>query len=282
MQEIENESLGFPISLCPTGMVPKKSDNQFVPVSVREIIQTVINCCEIGITSVHLHARDENENPAWEKHYYEKIISGIRTYNDQIVICVTTSGRDIQDIKKRTDALTIVGECKPDMGSLTLSSMNFLNQESINSPQIIQEIAKIMIDLDIKPEIEIFDIGMLNYLNYLQRKNLLLPPFVVNLLFGNVATMQLSPLEFGLAVERLPDNCIFLAAGLGKFQLKANIMGIVSGGGARVGLEDNLYLDDQKNKLATNENLLLRIVEMAKHLDQKPMPPKVFRDKYLT
>ena len=78
----------FPVSLCPTGMVPKKKDNSHTPISAKEIIDDVKQCAEIGITSVHIHARREDETPAWEKFYFEQIVSGIRSFDENIEVCV--------------------------------------------------------------------------------------------------------------------------------------------------------------------------------------------------
>lgn len=272
----------IPISLCPTGIVPRKKDNPFVPMTPKEIVSDVIECFEIGFTSVHLHARDELENPAWEKNYYQKIISGIRSFNEDIVICVTTSGRSTSAFDERTQALELTGECKPDMGSLTLSSMNFLNQESVNSPAMVQEIANKMLELGIKPELEVFDMGMINYIKYLHQKNILKPPFVINLLLGNVATMQSTMLELGVAIESLPTDSVFLVAGLGRFQLQSNTLGIISGGGVRVGLEDNLFMDKNKQILAKNQSLLSRVVDLAAQFERYPMSAKVFKEEYLS
>ena len=271
----------FPVSLCPTGMVPKKKDNPYTPISAKEIIDDVKKCAEIGITSVHIHARREDETPAWEKFYFEKIVSGIRSFDENIVICVTTSGRDVQEIEKRSDVLTLSGECKADMASLTLSSMNFLNQASINDPNSVQTLAKMMLDLDIKPELEIFDIGMINYANYLIKKELLKPPYVINLLLGNIAGLQPGFLDLGLALERIPKPSIHIVAGLGSFQKQSNILGILSEGGVRVGLEDNIFINYETKKLPSNQELLQGVKEIATVLDKKIMSGQEFKRRYL-
>jgi uncharacterized protein (DUF849 family) len=271
----------FPLSFCPTGMVPNKSDNPNVPITPREIVDCVREAVQLGITSVHIHARREDETPAWEKHYYEKIISGIRDFDEHLVLCVTTSGRDVSEFNKRSAVLELDGECKPDMGSLTLSSLNFARQASVNSPETVQALARKMLNLGIKPELEIFDLGMLNYVKYLQKKELITPPYVVNLLLGNVASMQADFAELGLAIDRLPENSIFLVAGIGEYQLKANIMGLLSNGGVRVGLEDNLFMDNKRQTLASNFELLNRIIKIAAQLERTPMSGEMFRSRFL-
>jgi uncharacterized protein (DUF849 family) len=268
----------FPLSLCPTGIVPQRTDSPHVPLSPAEIVDDVLLCAEKGISSVHLHARHPNGDPAWERDIFAEIISGIRAERTDLVICVTTSGRVESDVSKRSDVLALDGDLKPDMASLTLSSMNFAASASINSPQTVQALAETMQQRGIIPELEIFDTGMVNYLHYLRQKNILTPPFVVNLLLGGVASSQATPLDLGFLVERLPEGALWSAAGMGRSQLAANTLALASGGGVRVGLEDNLYHDDDRTTLATNVGLVSRVVEIAKQLERRPMTPTEFRE----
>ena len=262
-------------------MVPTKAQSRHVPISPEEISEQVKVVTEMGITSVHLHARSEDETPAWEKQYFERAISLIKEHSPDLVICVTTSGRTFTDFQKRADALEISGELKPDMASLTLASMNFATSASINSPSMVQDLATKMLEKEIKPELEIFDTGMINYAKYLITKKILKPPYIFNLLLGGIATAQAGLLDLGLMIERLPDESVWLAAGLGKSQLKANVMGLANGGGVRVGLEDNLHLDNKQQVLATNVQLVARVIDIGKTLGRSPMSPVEFRNRYL-
>ena len=262
-------------------MVPRKKDNPNTPISPIEISEQVRQVTALGITSVHLHARDENEDPAWERRYFEKSIELIRSHSPDLVICVTTSGRTVTEFAKRADSLEIGGDLKPDMGSLTLSSMNFAKSASMNSPEMVQSLAQKMLDKGIKPELEVFDTGMLNYAKYLVSKGVLRPPFVVNILMGAPATVQSGLLDLGLMVERLPKPSIWLGAGIGAFQLESNVMSLAAGGGVRVGLEDNIHFDQGKRELATNFSLVERVVEIGKLMGKRPMSPLEFRELFL-
>jgi uncharacterized protein (DUF849 family) len=262
-------------------MVPKRQDSPHVPLSVSEIVDQVLECAELGITSAHIHARNSNGDPAWQMDYYGQIISGIRVVRPDLVICATTSGRIESDIEKRADVLNLEGELKPDMASLTLASMNFANSASVNSPQAVATLAQRMLERGIKPELEIFDTGMVNYANYLFSKGLLKPPFIANLLLGGIATAQATPLDLGSMVSRLPHQTVWLVAGIGRSQLSANVMGLAAGGGVRVGLEDNLHLDDARTRLATNLELVKRVVSIGEAMDRPVMSSIEFRQKYL-
>ena len=272
----------FPLSFCPTGMVPQKSDSPFVPISAEEIVTQVREVADLGITSVHLHARDDQGRPVWEKSHFADIIRGIRETNPELIICVTTSGRIEAAVERRADVLELSGDDAPDMASLTLSSMNFAEEESVNSPSTVKALAQKMLDRGIKPELEVFDLGMLNYVKYLVGKGLLEPPFVVCLILGGVASAQATLSDMGALVGNLPPSSVWLAGGIGKAQLSANSLALASGGGVRVGLEDNLYFDSARTHLASNLELVGRVIELAKILGRRPMAPGTFRKEFLS
>ena len=271
----------FPLSFCPTGMVPRREDSPFVPLSAEEIAEQVLEAAVLGITSVHLHARGADGNPAWEREHFAAIIERIREDNRELVICVTTSGRVESDFSKRSDVLNLEGALVPDMASLTLSSMNFATTASLNAPSTVQDLALAMREKGIKPELEVFDTGMLNYAHYLIGKGILTPPFVVNFIMGGPATIQATPLELGTLIARLPSDSTWLAGGIGRSQLSANALALASGGGVRVGLEDNLHWDSARSRLASNRELLERIIALGDILDMIPMPPHQFRQQWL-
>ena len=267
----------FPLSFCPTGMVPTRADSPYVPLTPREIADDVHAVSQLGITSVHLHARDERGVPTWRREVFEEIISLVKERDPELVICVTTSGRDVSEVEKRAAVLHIAGDLKPDMASLTLASMNFATSASVNAPQTVRELAERMRDRGIVPELEVFDTGMLNFAAYLAKKGILRTPYVVNLLLGGLATAQVSPLELGLLLERMPEGATWLGAGIGQAQLAANALSLAAGGGVRVGLEDNLHVDQTRTRLATNVELVQRVVAQAALLGRRPMPPSAFR-----
>jgi len=278
---VEPLDIHFPLSFCPTGMVPTSADSPHVPLSPSEIVSQVVEVCEIGITSVHLHARDEEEKPAWRRDYFEVIIGEIRDRLPDLVICVTTSGRTERDPIRRGDVLHLEGHLKPDMASLTLSSLNFSKTASVNSPDTVQYLAGTMRDLGIKPELEIFDLGMKNYATYLAQKAIIKPPFVANFLFGGIASAQANLTEIAAMVAGMHTSSCWSLGGIGLTQTRVAAIALASGGGVRVGLEDNLYWDEARRRLATNQELVQRVVDLASLLGRKPMPSSTFRKRYL-
>lgn len=260
------------IDFTPTGMIPTKEMTPYVPVEPNEIIDQVLEAYDLGITKVHIHAR-ENGLPTYKKEIYFEIVNAIRKYSD-LVICVSTSGRTFKTFGERSECLDVI----PDMASLTLSSLNFNKQESVNSPDMIQALASEMIERGIKPELEAFDLGMINYAKYLVGKELLFPPFYFNLLLGNIACAQADPLYLGLMIKELPVDSYFSVAGIGDSQLMMNSMAIAIGAGIRIGLEDNIWYNRKKKVLAKNIDLLKRAHRIIEANNREVMTPEEFRN----
>lgn len=259
------------VNFAPTGMIPTKQMTPHVPISVSEIIEDVHRAVEIGISMVHLHARDERTGePSYKAGVYERIIAGIRSFSKDLVICVSLSGRNFKEFEQRAQVLQLDGAVKPDMGSLTLSSLNFNKVASVNCPDMIKALAQEMKVRGIVPELEAFDAGMINYARYLEGKSLIVPPFYFNLLLGNIACAQADLLHAGIMIRDLPGRSLWSIAGIGDSQLPMNSMAIAIGGGVRVGLEDNIFLDVRRTKLARNIDLLRRIHRIAA-VNERPL-----------
>jgi uncharacterized protein (DUF849 family) len=266
------------VNLAPTGLIPTRRMSPHVPLTPHEIADQVCALAMQGVNMVHLHARDpENGQPTYKKQIYGQIIAGIREKNEELVIGVSTSGRVFTDFGQRADVLDLNGDLKPDFASLTLGSMNFNHHASVNSPQVIKDLAAKMLDCGIRPELEVFDLGMINYARYLTAKELLKPPFYFNLILGNVASAQADMLTTALMIRELPPGSVWSLGGIGRFQLRMNAAAISFGGGVRVGLEDNLYYDDDRRRLASNHELVERVLRIAAALGRRPYPQRELR-----
>ncbi len=269
-----------PINFAPTGMVPTREMTPHVPVTPAEIVDDVRTAHEMGITSVHLHARDpQTGEPTWEKEVFAETIDGIREFAPELVVCASLSGRNWDTLEKRTDVLELTGDRKPDMGSLTLSSMNFADEAGVNSPETVEALAETMRDRGVLPELEAFDLGMVNYADYLADRDVLEPPHYCNLLLGNVATAQADLVHAGTMIRDLPEDTVWSLAGIGDAQLPMNALGVAVGGGVRVGIEDAAHLGPERDQLATNERLVERVHELAALNRREIMEPAQLRDR---
>lgn len=266
------------INFTPTGMIPRKEMTPHVPITINEIVEDVHRAYELGITLAHIHARDEITGvPTYKKGVYAELISGIRKHAPDLVICASLSGRDFNTLDKRADVLSLEDDLKPDMGSLTLSSLNFNNVASMNAPKMIEDLARTMKSKGIVPELEVFDVGMINFGNYLVKKEYIKPPLYYNLLFGNIACAQTNLLHIGVMLNDLPKDALISMAGVGTGQMMINFLAIAIGKGVRVGLEDNIWYDTERTKLATNSDLIKRIHVVAKANNREIMTPSEFR-----
>jgi uncharacterized protein (DUF849 family) len=153
------------------------------------------------------------------------------------------------------------------MCSLTLSSLNFEYQASINSPDTILSLANKMREYGVVTELEYFGLGMINYGSYLIKKKLIEGSFYWNLLFGNISGVQANCSQIDTAIKEIPVAHFISLAGLGSNQLTINAASIATRYGVRVSLEDNIWLDHKGGELATNKVLLLRVHQlMSIHL----------------
>ncbi|MDT0558737.1 3-keto-5-aminohexanoate cleavage protein [Ichthyenterobacterium sp. W332] len=268
------------INFTPTGMIPTKDMTPHVPVTINEIVEDVHRAYELGITMTHIHARDEQTGvPTYKKEVYAQLIEGIRKYAPDLVICTSLSGRNFNTLDKRSDVLSLEGDLKPDMGSLTLSSLNFNKVASMNAPSMIEDLASVMKSKGIVPELEVFDVGMINFGKYLVNKGIIQEPLYYNLLFGNIACAQTNLLHTGVMLNDTPKDALVSIAGIGNGQLMMNSLAIAIGKGVRVGLEDNIWYDADRTRLATNSALIERIHVIASANNREIMSPSEFRVK---
>jgi 3-keto-5-aminohexanoate cleavage enzyme len=261
------------INFTPTGTQPTR-ENSYAPLLPNEIIDTVHEANEIGISMVHLHARDEDTlKNTYKKEVYQKIIEGIKKHCPDLLICVSLTGRNFPELEKRTEVLQL----QPDLGSLTISSLNFPTGASINQPETILSLITEMNKYGVQPEIECFDTGMLNYTNYLISKNILSPPYHINFILGNIYNGQCDLGTLSTIKSNLPQNSFACLGGIGSQQLKSNTYGLLDFDGVRVGLEDNLYFRNKEK--TTNIELLKRVHMIMYQFDMTHYTSKQLREK---
>lgn len=257
------------INAAITGCVLQKADNPHLPISKDEIVKSVQSVVSAGASIVHLHARLAGGQPSFEPEHYSDIVEGVRATCPEVVVCVSLSGRHVQDIEQRSAPLL----SSPDMASLTLGSLNFPTQASINPPDTICELARRIYAANAVPELEIFEPGFVHYSKTLIKREILKPPLFYNLILGSLGSAPVDLLGLGHMVSLLPPDSIWAVGGIGRFQLQANMLAIASGGHVRVGLEDNPYFDKERTTLATNLRLVERLVRIASEMGREPATP---------
>jgi uncharacterized protein (DUF849 family) len=261
------------INAAVTGMVLSKEDNPHLPTSPEEIAACARAVRDEGAAIVHLHARDGGAKPTCDGSAYVEVVSAVREACPDLVVCLSCSGRHVTDPEARLAAL----RAKPEMASLTVGSMNFPRQAVASPPETICLMATRMCEAGVVPEVEVFEPGHVNYAAYLIRKGVLRPPHYFNLVMGSLGTAPLDLTGMGYMVSLLPPGSTWAAAGIGRFQLDANLMAIAAGGHVRVGLEDNPYYDRGRLELADNARQVRRIVRIAREVGREPATPRQAR-----
>ena len=254
------------ITVAPTGSIPKKKDTPHVPVTVEEIVTCALHCEDEGASIVHIHIRDEDENPSDDPRIFHEIVNRIRERSN-LIVQVSTGGRAGTDLESRIQRL----QMRPEMASLTTGSVNFPNSAYVNPPDLIEALAKEMYRLAIKPEMEVFDLSMINNAVTLADRKLANRPLHFNFVMGLRGAMPAKLEHLVHLSNGLPAESTWTVSGIGAAQLKMNLHAVLMGGHVRVGLEDNIYY--KKGELATNERLVERIVRLSKELGREVATP---------
>jgi uncharacterized protein (DUF849 family) len=227
------------INVAMTGAVPSKRDNARIPLTPEEIAADAIACAEAGASVVHLHVRDEEGNPVHRRDLYERAIGPIRDRVPELVVCVTTSSRVDPDPRHRMIGLELDPELRPDLASLTLGSFNFPRTISANPPDQMVALLERMAEQGVRPELEVFELGMVNTLHALRDRGLIPDPPIVNVLLGSFGSAPAFVGDLAHIVERLPAGAEWAAAGIGIYQRPITIAAAAMDGNVRTGLEDN-------------------------------------------
>lgn len=267
------------INACLTGMVPDKRKCPALPVTPDEIIHDALAAHRLGASIVHIHARGTDGSPTWEPTIYREIFSELRRVAPELILCATTSGRLWNEREKRSAVLMLESDTRPDMASLTLGSLNFPNSVSANSIADIEYLLDAMTAQGVRPEFEIFDLGMADYFRTLVARKNLRGPFYANILLGNIGTAAADEANLRYITGRLPEGTVWAGAGIGKHQMPVIENAVRLGGHIRVGLEDNIYADHAKKTPATNASLIETAVSIARASGRSPMSATEAREQ---
>lgn len=258
------------ITVAPTGSAPRKRNTPYVPITPEEIAETAYLCEQEGASIIHVHCRDKNENPSSDYAIFKETVDRIRKRTN-LIIMTSTSGIAGKSDEERAEPL----KTKPEMASLTTGSLNLAGRKPsvvyVNTWETITSLARKMLDLDIKPEIEAFDVGFIHQGVKLIDQRLVKEPAHFQLVMGVDGGVPATAENLIHMHNQLPSNSTFSVAGIGKWQLPITTIAILIGGHVRVGLEDNIYYS--KGDLARNEDLVARTRRLAMELQREVASP---------
>lgn len=270
----------FIINVALTGAVADHVKNPNVPIRVDDIVAQALACRAAGAAIGHFHVRDEAGRPSADPEKFGEIFSRLRANPaaDGMLLCASTSGRHGQTLDQRAAVLDLPADLRPDMASLTLGSLNFVTGASVNDHDTVRRLAERMLRAGVKPEFEVFDLGMAVFLSRLVEEGLSEGPCYVNVLLGNLSSASADATHLGVLMSALPPSSIVAVAGIGRFQMQANVLGLAVADGARVGLEDNLWFDRHRTP-ATNPGLVARLAGIARAAQRPVATPDDIRGR---
>ncbi len=255
------------VTVAIVGAETTRADNPNLPLTPLEIGEAAAACREAGAAIVHLHVRDEAGRATQSRDVFAAAIAEIKRRSDMI-IQVSTGGAVGVTTEERLQPL----ELRPEMATLTVGTVNFGDDVFLNPPAMVEKFAARMKELGVRPEVEVFDVGMVAAAERLVKKGLLTPPLHFDLVMGVPGGIPGTPKNLLHLVELLPPGSTWSVAGIGRAELPLGTMAVVLGGHVRVGMEDNVYY--AKGVLAeSNAQLVARIARIAAELGRPAATP---------
>lgn len=287
------------ITAALTGGVTLPSQTPYLPITPNEIADEAYKAWEAGAAVVHIHARDpKTGKPTPDLNIFEEILTRIKSKCD-VVICVTTGGALGM---AREDRIAVVPRFKPEMASFNMGSINFSIHPILskirefrydweaayasaskdvvfrNTFEDLEYFCKKMLENDVKPELEVYDVGHLYNVAYLLRTGLLKPPlhiqFVMGVL-GGIGTAIEDLIHLKMTADRLVGQGSYTWSVIGvgyPAQFHLATLSIIMGGHVRVGLEDNIYVS--KGVLArSNAELVAKVARIAREFEREVASP---------
>ena len=255
------------ITVALTGNVPTKEMNPDLPVTAEEVAADVRRCADAGAVLFHVHARDADGKPTLERDAFKERVCRIKETAPQVIVQLSTGGRAGKDWEARATPVRLL----PEMASFTTGSNNLPGMIYENSPQFIEFLAKVFSETGVKPEIEVFETGMINNALFLQGKGYLQAPLHFQFVLGAPGSMPASVRNLSFLADSIPAGSTWTAAGIAKAEIPLAAAAIVMGGHVRVGLEDNLHLPG--GSPATNPKLVEKIVRVANEVGRDLASP---------
>jgi 3-keto-5-aminohexanoate cleavage enzyme len=266
------------ITVAQTGALVNKKQNPAVPEQPDEIAASTYDCYNEGAAIAHIHARNPDGTTTGSADVFRDIHEKIRA-KCNIILQDSTGGGSNLTIEQRTECL----EAYPEMASLNMGTMVRTIGEAagttfMNTRKDIEGFINRMKQFGVKPEMEVYSLSMFREVRNVIEKGLAEKPYVVNLILG-MAYQGALEADHRLLItylDYIPPDCYFNTLGVSTIQTSLATMGMIFGGNARVGLEDNLYY--RRGELAkSNAQLVARVVRIARELGKEPATPEEAR-----
>lgn len=246
------------ITVAPTGAWPTKKDTPYIPLQPEEIADEVYECWKAGAAVAHIHVRDDEGKPTMAFEKFEETVRLIRERCDIVLNLTTSGGLGLTDEIRMKPFM----ELRPEMASYDCGTMNWMHTSIFeNSPQFLEKLGLTMQEYDVKPEIEVFDAGMIYNALYYMKKGVLKAPLHFQFVLGAAGGIGATVENLVFLKSLIPEGSTWGAFGIGKAHLPILYATLALGGHVRVGMEDNIYYGP--GRLAKSN---VEFVERAKRL----------------
>ena len=273
-QQIENIMDKLIITACICGAEVTKEQNPNVPYTVEEIVREAKSAYDAGAAIIHLHVREDDGTPTQSAERFKECIDAIKKELPDVIIQPSTGGAVGMSNEERLSPTLL----RPEMATLDCGTCNFGGDDIfVNTENTIIEFANRMNELGIKPEVEVFDKGMVDMAIRLNKKGIIKSPMHFDFVMGVNGGISGTARDLNFMVESIPAGSTWTASGVGRAEFPMVTMAILMGGHARVGFEDNVYLS--KGVMAkSNGELVEKVVRLAKELGREIATPAEARE----
>ena len=254
------------LTVATTGAWPTKKETPYVPLQPEEIAEEIYQCYKAGASVAHIHVRDDEDKASMSFEKFEKTVKLVREKCDIVINLTTSGGIGLNDDVRMKPFI----ELKPEIASYDCGSMNWQHSTVFeNSPQFLEKLGIAMQENDVKPEIEIFDAGMVYNALYYYKKGILKGPLHFQFVLGVPGGMAATVENLVYLKNLIPEDATWGAIGIGKQHLPILYATLALGGNLRVGMEDNIFY--KKGQLATSnvefvERTKRTVIEMGKEI----------------
>ena len=280
------------ITCAVTGSGDTAEKHPDLPKSPEQISAAAIEAAEAGAAVAHIHVRDPKTGEAGRKlEWYQEVVERVRASSTDVVLNLTAGmGGDFipdkedpgkggpgTDMATPDERLAHVKKLLPEICTLDCGTQNYSTSAYVSTPDMLREMAKIIQELGVKPEIEVFELGQIWFAKQLIKEGLIDEPPLFQLCMGIPWTAEANSENMLALRNMLPENSVWAGFGISRMQMPMVAQAMILGGNVRVGLEDNLYL--KRGVLASNGQLVERAVEIIERLGGSIISPQQTRDK---
>ena len=248
------------ITAAITGSSITRQQTPHIPITPEDIVASSLECWKAGASIVHIHVRDPETGKGTQNlDLFRRVVEPLREKTD-LILCLTTSGIPGRNLPTQDRLIPL--DLKPELASLDAGTINLGGRVFENTPEFLDAAAKTMKDKGIKPEVEIFDSGMVVTALRMREEGKLADPIQFQFVLGTPWGAPATPKSLLYLQESLPQNATWSVIGIGKGQLPVSMMALVMGGHIRVGMEDGIYF--KRGELAkSNAQFVERMVRIA-------------------